>query len=579
MNIVGNYFFSLMIFCVASLQVQERLELRICDMRNQPLASVGVGQPCILEVVMHNTTTSMQVPQVHGIETFSPSRTGVRVSTINGVSSVTHTYKIRIDTPGTYTIGPAVLHGLSSEPLTITVADQQVMAQPAKQQRKQQQASVTPIAVVLQVDTDQVVVGQEVVCTLLCFYDPAQVTVRQLSVSDTPHLIVRDIQEGVVKQEMRNGVMLHVVQWQWYAYPQKEGQITIPACSVEATMHNNAHSQQWGAFSLLFNVAQMNERFYSNGVTITVDPLPAYDKPFAAVGLVTDFSATFEPAVAREGEAMIMTVQVKGKMDFARLSSCSLVNMPPEFKYYPSEQKLTTPFPCGIDRTKSYTFIVQAQKKGMYTIPEQHFTYFDVVRKKFVTKSTAPISVDIHAGQATSAISNGSDSVSDEKKQKSVATFVPVTPAVFADDEPVPLTFAVFCVTLLIPLCVSLGIMGYRRRRFYLSSAHARYTHAYKKARARLDKQETQQQASQVYHIFITLIHERLMILPSQACLDDITAIVRRKDLSYDVVERWENFVQEMGAYAFGNKQMQEKAVKLFFCTARQWLVWCEGEF
>jgi hypothetical protein len=564
------------------LGAQEYLELRICDMHNRPLSTVGVGQPCMLEVILHNSATSMHAPQIQRLDQFAVARTGVRMSTINGVSSVAHTYKMRIDKAGTYTIGPATVQALVSEPLTITVADQQVIQQPAKQTRKQQQAQREPIAVVFSVDKDAVVVGQEIVCTLQCFYDPEIATVRQLSLPDTQTVAVRDIQEGVVRQEVRNGAMQHVAQWQWYLYPQKAGLLTLPACSVEATMRNNPQQQQWGAFSLLFNIPQMNERFYSNGVSIEVAPLPVQSQAPVFVGEITDFQATIEPTTVNAGEAMILNISLTGKTDFARLGAFDLGGMPPALKYYPSEQTTTSPFPCGVERTKKYTFIVQAHTEGTYEIPPQSITYFDVVSKQYKTITTEMLQIVVHAApHGNKTDTTGTPTASENNMQGSVspATFMLTTGHWSVSEERTPLTLGIFFSTLLIPLCCGLGIVGYRRRRFYLSSAQARYANAYKKARASLDKQETQRSAAGVYHIFIVLIHNRLMIPTSQACLDDITAILKHKNMSYDILERWETFVQEMGAYAFGNKRADEKTIKLFFCAAREWLAWCEREF
>ena len=65
----------------------------------------------MIEATIEGVKGSVQAPTIAGLDQFFSKRTGMYMSTINGVSMTKYTYQARIDHPGSYHIGPArVMH-------------------------------------------------------------------------------------------------------------------------------------------------------------------------------------------------------------------------------------------------------------------------------------------------------------------------------------------------------------------------------------------------------------------------------------------------------------------------------------
>ena len=117
------------------VQVQAQVVLRAYDMQGDMLEHIGMGQPFTLEVAVDGVGTLDAPPVIKGLEKMYVRDNGMMSMNINGKASIKYTYKVRIDTTGVYTIGPAVISSnnqtSSSNSVTVKVIEQSVAAQPS----------------------------------------------------------------------------------------------------------------------------------------------------------------------------------------------------------------------------------------------------------------------------------------------------------------------------------------------------------------------------------------------------------------------------------------------------------------
>ena len=99
------------------------VELKIKSLDGAPLETAGIGVPFLVEVTAAGRDT-YQKPKIAGLDKFQVQTAGIRVFTVNGDTSSTYTYKVRIDQPGSFVIGPAVLSidGVQSQSKAVRIS-------------------------------------------------------------------------------------------------------------------------------------------------------------------------------------------------------------------------------------------------------------------------------------------------------------------------------------------------------------------------------------------------------------------------------------------------------------------------
>lgn len=148
-----------------------------------------------------------------------------------------------------------------------------------------------------------------------------------------------------------------------------------------------------GSFFMLINRSE-RKRVYSNAITVKVNPLPPYTEPIKAVGVFDRFSTEITPNVIKEGEAMVLGLEIEGSGNMHILEIPTL-NIPPALKYYPSNTSIIKSEYADESSKKRFEFIVQGLESGDFQIPEQTFTYFNTEKHEYVTMHSSTLSVSI----------------------------------------------------------------------------------------------------------------------------------------------------------------------------------------
>jgi oxygen tolerance protein BatD len=387
----GNIFLLLVSMHVFFVDARVSMEARTAD--GLRCESAVMGQPFLLEVTIDNVYGSVQTPTIEGIDTFFAKRTGTYMSSVNGKSTTKYTYQIRIDEPGTYTLGPAYLTHQQQNFVSNTVKMIISKDVPVVTKQKNTKQSELKVFLRLMVDADHVVVGQKITGTLRFYYQDAQLNLAHIGQPELTNFDVKKMGNPVGGTVEVDGASYRYAEWKWDMYPTKAGEFLIPAYNAdyELPVQNN---RMLGGFFMFVNARADRKRVYSNAVKMTVDPLPPYDGRVDAIGTFENITASIKPAVAKQGEGMVLQLTIEGKGNMEALAAPVLI-MPEGLKYYDSNSSVSEPADQDQCVKKQFEFIVQGMKVGDWEIPAQQFTYFDIEKKSYITVRTAPLGVSI----------------------------------------------------------------------------------------------------------------------------------------------------------------------------------------
>jgi len=557
----------------ASLSAQ--MTLRVTNMRGQEIKQAVVGEPFMVHVASDDTGNE---PEIKGLRDFFVKRTGYRITTVNGVSSAQHSYQVRIDRPGTYTIGPAQGANERSNAvrLPVTVSNGRPTASGHQsRQHAQQEAKNDQVLLRFKADKEHAYVGEQIEVTLR-FIAPAseRITVEQL-ITDVPESVHMQQKQEPTKQlyEVENESFV-IYEWQFVMYPKQAGRIVLPAYHLDYTKELD-NGVSFGTFASLFGPRLERRRVYSNALTFDIRPLPKSDEPVQAVGHFTHFQATIEPAVAKQYEGVVLSLAVEGAGDLEQLPAPTLERMPVGLKWYSSKRSLEDA-PTG--KRKTFEYIVQGLEAGEHHIPSQTFRYFDVQQGTYKTLSTAPLLLTITdmPGQASPTQPAIALPTVDKTPQKvptdeqSVAPLMQHVGQQSCASAPLPLWL--FLLLFGIPLwywCYQ-WLLRHRAALLQRFVPHYAKRQAFALAQKALARAYQQKDVQALHRLFASLFAARLGITQAQVTMVRMQSVGAESALSDQEKKQWQQFVQELTQAAYGGVSSKER-LRLFH-EAAHWL-------
>ncbi|HLJ31210.1 MAG TPA: BatD family protein [Candidatus Babeliales bacterium] len=503
-KIVGKIF---IICCsVMSLYIDARIYMEVRT-ENDTQNRVVVGQPFTLDVVIDDVYGSIPSPTIKGLDKFPHRQSGSYMSSVNGKAMIRYSYQVSIDAIGSYVLGPATVMYQQQELVSNQVHVEVVKDVGTQQQSKNNKSADSKIFLRFMVDNESVVVGQKIGCILRFYYQDPSISLANVG---TPELSAFDVKET---SQLEHGVaeiddvQYKYVQWRWDMYPTKPGDFVIPAYNADYEIPSKDNHFLAG-FLMLMNRAE-RKRVYSNALTLKVAALPYCDFPVHAVGVFERFSAEIKPGMAKEGEGMVLTMDIEGDGNLQAIATPSL-NVPSALKYYDSQHNILTPKYSDELPKKRFEFIVQGMKAGDCEIPEQLFTYFDIQTHKYVTLRTTPLAISIMPGAVVAKTAQKTDtSFEPEKIQvatqeligdiNTVGEWYPVSERTSLPWWLFQLLFLIPCMYVGCPLMIEKGIMVTG------NSARLARRRAFRNAYKSIDTAIKHNQSKDLYAIFMNV--------------------------------------------------------------------------
>ncbi len=205
-------------------------------------------------------------------------------------------------------------------------------------------------------------------------------------------------------------------------YPQKTGKLEIEPLKLDV------------AVSVPTNRRDIFGRALTKSTNITVSakkrivdvrPLPEEGKPDNFTGAVGDFDfvVNTDKTQLDAGDALQLNVEVSGRGNL-KLFDLPEPILPSSLEVYEPENadKIRTNL-AGMSGLKKQIYTIVPQYKGNYPIPPLSFSYFNPATKKYVTKNSEDLIIDVVNGPADSENNSNDNSVKQQDVVTSEAQF------------------------------------------------------------------------------------------------------------------------------------------------------------
>lgn len=193
------------------------------------------------------------------------------------------------------------------------------------------------------------------------------------------------------------GTLYRYEEQRYQLMPASPGKAVIGPASIRYQTGNSPFS----AFDRLFGGTAVSEEktATTTPITLTVRPLPAQGKPksfYGAVGEGFSLSAKAEPTLVEAGEAVNLTLLVKGPANLKTTQDVIFPQME-GFKLYPAAAESgSLPSIDGNSRGyKTFKAVLVPSASGVYTIPSIKWSYFSPVTRTYKTLQTDPIQLQV----------------------------------------------------------------------------------------------------------------------------------------------------------------------------------------
>jgi len=348
-------------------------------------------------------------PNFSPFEAFGPSQSR-NMSWVNGKVSqtLTYTYTLKPSREGEFEIPAAVarLDGeiQKSNPVSIKVVPAGTAATPNnnggqnnnRNQSNDLEQQISDNLFIRAIPSKtSVYEGEQITLTYKLYF---ALTLDDLSIMKMPSyegFLSHDIElpegESARKVETFNGQQFNTQSIHQVAlFPSKNGSYTIEPMELQSFILIRKNDP--GFF--FPRTERIRHEFKSSSVNINVKPLPAAGRPASFTGAVGkyDFSATYDKTETLVDDPITLKIKVSGKGNI-KLIDIPDMDFPQSFEIYdPKIKESISKKSYTVSGSKSYEYLIIPRGGGSFQFPDISFTYFDVSKGEYVTKTeTGPL--------------------------------------------------------------------------------------------------------------------------------------------------------------------------------------------
>lgn len=351
-------------------------------------------------------------------------------------SSITFTYTLYADKPGTYTVSGAKARvggkTIASHHVIIKVGAGSRHGNGAPQMHEDAEPRMSSSG---KISANDLFVKVSASKRRVCEQEPVLLTYKVYTLVDLtsldgkmPDLKGFHTQEVPLPQqksfhlEKVNGKNYRCVTWSQYVmFPQMTGKLSIPSITFKGIVVQRNNSVD--PFEAFFNggsgYVEVKRNIVAPGIDIQVAPLPKRPVDFSGgVGHFT-ISAQLNHKTVKEGEPLTLRVVVGG-IGNLKLIKQPVVDFPKDFdRYDPKVSDKTKLTANGIEGNMIYDYLVVPRNRGDYTVPAVSLTYYDTSTNSYKTIKTQPLQVKIEKGDGNkTTVDDFSDQPKDIKPIK-----------------------------------------------------------------------------------------------------------------------------------------------------------------
>lgn len=206
--------------------------------------------------------------------------------------------------------------------------------------------------------------------------------------------------------EQYNGRNYHTVVWtQYVLFPQRSGNLTIPAITYEGVVvqQNRAIDPIEAFFNGTGGLIEVKKKITTPALTIHVNPLPAKPDNFSSAVGQFSVSSSISSQEVTANDAVTLKVKVTGTGNM-KLIETPEVKFPKDFETY--DAKVNDHFSLsrnGLNGSKEFEYLFVPRHAGKYTIPSVEFVYFDTSTHTYKTAKTEPYDIVVKKGAGSNS--------------------------------------------------------------------------------------------------------------------------------------------------------------------------------
>lgn len=395
-------------------------------------STVGVGEQFQVTFTLNCDGQNFHSPDLSNFNVLSGPNKSSSISIVNNSysQSLSFTFFLQPKSEGNFKIGPATIDAqgkkITSNVINLTVVKtnpQQSTTQNNRGQSTNQSNGVTDKNLFVRaiVNKSTVYEGEGLTVTFKIY---TNIQVNSYSVAKAPAFNGfwnQDIEvpnPPPMNTEVVDGVRYNTaVIKKAVLFPQQSGVLTIDPMELECIARIRVKSQRmmdpFGMFSDPFfadafgGVQDVKCNAKSLPVKINVKELPgAAPTTFSgAVGSLA-FDASLDKTVVKENEPINLKFKISGSGNL-KLATAPDVAFPEDLETYdPKIGENYKASDVGVNGSKSVEYLIIPRHEGDYEIPAVTFTYFDLGKQQYVSKTAGPFKIKVGRGSGNASASS-----------------------------------------------------------------------------------------------------------------------------------------------------------------------------
>ena len=399
---------------------------------------VAVGETFQIQFSLSGSGSNFKLPPLTDFDIYEGPYQSSSTSIINGAvsNSTSLTYVLMAKKEGKITIGAAsVLSGgktIQSNTIEVEVTKGRA---PTTNQNSSNGQNVTPpstedisdnLFLKALVSKTKSYLG-ELVNVKVKLYTRTDFRIRDFKkIPSYAGFFVQEIKEkgqpqNTQTKETINGVNYAVFDiYETFLIPQQTGQLTIEPYELDCIVRQKSNKRPRSIIEQIMGGGYEDVEYTikSKPITIDVSPLPEANKPPNFSGAVGEYSfkAQINKDKVKADDGVNLTISVIGKGNI-KLIDAPKIPFPEDFETYdPKTTENINISANGVSGTKTFDYLFIPRHEGDYKIDQINFSYFDPVKKEYVTLPSPEFNLHVDKGNGASATVIGNSNHQEELK-------------------------------------------------------------------------------------------------------------------------------------------------------------------
>lgn len=540
-------------------------------------------------------TNQPQLPQLEGLAlAYGPSvSTETRIVNNNVSISRTFTYVLTPKAPGKYTIGPVKLDykgkTYTTEPVQIEVVSQSSSGESSKKGGTLDLEK--GIFVEISTDRREAYTYEQITLTFKLYCQRGlPIDNLQYFPPTTKNFLLEKLGDQRDYEEVRNGVVYHVVELRTALFPVTAGELSVPPATIKCNVllrekqrdpfYDPFFEDFFGARRRKFPVERQTEP-----ITLAIKPLPEEGKPSDFTGAVGSYTMEVSSGSIRQrrikvGDPITLNIKISGEGYVHAIGEPSLRSTE-GFKVYPAESHADiTERKTSIKGWKEFTKVVEPVNTDIKETPAVSLSFFDPETAQYKTLTHGPIPVTVESADEIIPIqlTLAGDGKSKEQARVLKKDILPLMTNLSALTNQGDLLYKnrILLGFLTLPLIsiIASVIIQRRTEKFRTDFGYARKKRAFARAKVQLSKANrltTQTEFfSTISKTLCEYIADKLNIPAASITSHNISGMLEQFDLSSEIIGELTCCLDTCDHVQFSNEKIPEHELQEVWKSAER---------